>query len=551
MNRSRRSTYGYPYPWEREPMGWDYYMRRGGNTFFNTLRSQLGLYDVTDKVVGKITSKALEEGKNYFGTQFNFKAKDSVPVIKWIAEHDSKFKFHINNPQVIENGMNSQVINQISIANKEFLIKLDKGTFAWISSMDQFHKYSDAIFINNSNNGEDKPAGFEDMTIYIFGKKMRKYSAELAGLTNAVVDDLCQYIVMGGKEKNEYSITAKEINPRPLDSLFFDNDIKKKITNHIDKWLENESLYRDRSLLFKTGILLEGEPGTGKSSLVVALASAYNMEIVNINMPSFQNIDIDRVIESINADNNKYIVLLEEIDCVFNTANRDDDKIDKDDKTFISDLLQFIDSPKSPNNVIFIATTNYPEKLDKALTRKGRFDLTVDVSSLHTKESVVKMCKSFELEDDMIEDILQKNPLPITQSSLQAEILQRIKKKTSEDTKAEDDISDEEDAAVYQDQERYIKKFNIKNSAIEDLESKLDWKPKTYYFRSKNDIPETATKLGTLDEGFEPVLDTYYIKRSKAIYICVPDDMHVTISSTAMINAVVANDILDSVEITK
>ena len=147
-------------------------------------------------------------------------------------------------------------------------------------------------------------------------------------------------------------------------------------------------------------------------------------------MPSFQNIDIDRVIESINADNNKYIVLLEEIDCVFNTASRDDDKIDKDDKTFISDLLQFIDSPKSPNNVIFIATTNYPEKLDKALTRKGRFDLTVDVSSLHTRESVVKMCKSFELEDDMIEDILKKNPLPITQSSLQAEILQRIYNKT-------------------------------------------------------------------------------------------------------------------------
>lgn len=432
MFESRRNNYD---PMTGYPSNSGHLERRGHWSFAlsSGLKRATGIYSlqqIADNAIEKIVEKQLKNVKNYFGVEFTFTEKDSSPVIKWLAAHDPKFKTHIDNPQVLEDGITKQALDMVAISNQEFFIMLDEGTFAHISAHDRYYnKYSsNIIFSNNDGRGIDN-AGIYNMRIYIFGRYMKMYASELAKATKINTDNMCQYIVMGGEHKGEYTIVAKELNLRPIDSLFFDDDVKDVIVNHIDKWLDNEQLYHDRSLLFKTGILLEGPAGTGKSSLVTALATKYNMEIVNINMPSFRNIDIDRVIDSINADNNKYIVLLEEIDCVFGKGKRDDNQADKDDKMYISDLLQFIDSSKSPNNVIFIATTNHPEMLDEALVRKGRFDLTVNVEPLYKESKVVDMCKSFDLEADQINDILKNITYPIPQSSLQYEILKRIENK--------------------------------------------------------------------------------------------------------------------------
>src|SRR5574344_505998 len=91
-------------------------------------------------------------------------------------------------------------------------------------------------------------------------------------------------------------------------------------------------------------------------------------------------------------------------------------------------LLQLLDSNSSPNNVIFIATTNHKEKLDEAILRDGRFDLKVEVGPV-LEDAAVEMCKSFGLSDDKINKILTENTLPINQSKLQNLILQAIQSK--------------------------------------------------------------------------------------------------------------------------
>lgn len=489
MFESRRNNYdpmynGYPnYP---DPFGRNGYW---SSTLSSGLKRATGIYSlqqVADNVIEKIVEKQLKNVKNYFGTEFTFTEKDSIPVIKWLAAHDPKFKTHIDNPQVLNDGVSKQALDMVSISNQEFFIILDEGTFAHISAQDKYHSYSSSniIFSNDDNGRGTDRTGIYRMHIYIFGRYMRKYASELSKSTKVNIDNMCQYIVMGGEHKNEYTITAKELNLRPIDSLFFDDNVKETVTNHIDKWLDNEQLYHDRSLLFKTGILLEGPAGTGKSSLVTALATKYNMEIVNINMPSFRNIDIDRVIDSINADNNKYIVLLEEIDCVFGKGKRDDNQADKDDKMYISDLLQFIDSSKSPNNVIFIATTNHPEMLDEALIRKGRFDLTVNVGPLYKESKVIDMCKSFDLEQDQINDILENITYPIPQSSLQYEILKRIENKIGV---APDDSKKDED-----------EKIMVEMQPFELASYPQFEKVKTVRFIPIEKLPKTASFVDTI-----------------------------------------------------
>ena len=184
--------------------------------------------------------------------------------------------------------------------------------------------------------------------------------------------------------------------------------------------------------------MLFGEPGTGKSSLVKALASTYNRSIVNVNVSNLKYIDLVKLTQAINVDDVRdYIILLEDIDTLF--LNREDDKSDKDDQAVINKLLQFLDSNTSPTNVIFIATTNHLERLDQALLREGRFDLKVEIKPLKDKESV-EFGTSFTLSEDVSKDLIKSihKEFPdrelINQSLLQSRILSKIENRSVEES---------------------------------------------------------------------------------------------------------------------
>ena len=141
--------------------------------------------------------------------------------------------------------------------------------------------------------------------------------------------------------------------------------IKEDILKHIDKFLANREMYMKRNLPYKTGVLLEGPPGTGKSSIANMIATEYNCDMVLINMSEFSKINTDFLATTINADDKFYVVVLEDIDCVI--GDRQDENDDLENKKNVNKLLQFLDSTSSPTNVVFVATTNHVEKLDDAI----------------------------------------------------------------------------------------------------------------------------------------------------------------------------------------
>ena len=92
-------------------------------------------------------------------------------------------------------------------------------------------------------------------------------------------------------------------------------------------------------------------------------------------------------------------------------------------------MLSFLDSPQSPTNVVFIATTIYRDRLDKALLRKGRFDLEIELNDID-KECAFKMCKGFGLSDSEASSLLKdkySDATSINPSELQLTIINNIK----------------------------------------------------------------------------------------------------------------------------
>lgn len=402
----------------------------------NNMRTGKRLNYVLNNVISRGEEKLIGYGmnrvKSHFGKEFTWTAVDAIMFItnEFIKKYDKNF----------ENHAQKSLDGTDTLRNTEFIVHLEKGTYMYVATGTSIANRELLRLYGN----------IDSLYIYIFGKKMHKYCREVNNICSNYIskNELGIYNIYAGQTYNERTgakgvqksldIMYSKLQRRELSTLFFSYGEKEKICEHIDKFIENEPFYNERQILYKTGILLYGEPGTGKSSLVKAIASKYNRNIVNINIADLSRINIGLLTQAINADEQlQYIVLLEDIDTLF--LNRKDES-DKESRAVINTLLQFLDSNNSPNNIIFMATTNHIERLDDALLREGRFDLKVKVSPL-TRSGVIEYGKSFGLSKNIMEEIMKsiddKNGLKnhshyYNQSMIQARVLSRIENKSIE-----------------------------------------------------------------------------------------------------------------------
>ncbi|KAI8803526.1 peptidase family M41-domain-containing protein [Cladochytrium replicatum] len=130
------------------------------------------------------------------------------------------------------------------------------------------------------------------------------------------------------------------------------------------------------------GILLYGPPGTGKTHLARAVAGEAGVPFFQMSGSEFDELYVGvgarRVRELFAAARKKApcIVFIDEIDAVGSKRSAKDQSYMRQT---LNQLLVELDGFSSSEGVIFIAATNTPEALDKALIRPGRFDRHVVV----------------------------------------------------------------------------------------------------------------------------------------------------------------------------
>ena len=85
---------------------------------------------------------------------------------------------------------------------------------------------------------------------------------------------------------DEYWNTLCKRPPRPLDTLYFEDMFVKGLTDKIDRFIGAEDKYLKLGLPYKMNILLDGYPGTGKTSLIFGIASHFKKKIAILNFNS-------------------------------------------------------------------------------------------------------------------------------------------------------------------------------------------------------------------------------------------------------------------------
>ncbi|KAK2461070.1 hypothetical protein APHAL10511_006917 [Amanita phalloides] len=200
---------------------------------------------------------------------------------------------------------------------------------------------------------------------------------------------------------------------RPMSSIVLNPGVKEMLLNDAKDFLKSEKWYADRGIPFRRGYLLHGVPGSGKSSLIHAIAGELMLDIyvVSLSASWISDATLTTLMGRVPA---RCILLLEDLDAAFtrSTSREKSNKEDKEDKDkdsnsnsnansntstngsrrrnkngdqlsdvntlSLSGLLNAIDGVAAAEGRILFATTNHLERLDPALSRPGRMDVWVE-----------------------------------------------------------------------------------------------------------------------------------------------------------------------------
>nr|XP_048329167.1 AAA-ATPase At3g28580-like [Ziziphus jujuba var. spinosa] len=192
-------------------------------------------------------------------------------------------------------------------------------------------------------------------------------------------------------------------HPASFETIAMDQDKKQEIIEDLLAFSRGKDYYARIGKAWKRGYLLYGPPGTGKTTMIAAMANLLNYDVYDLELTAVSsNIDLRRLLIETTS---KSIIVIEDIDCSVDLTGqrkkrteqsclKDENKCsvkekkehkeEGDSSTYVtlSGLLNFIDGLWSSCGAerLIVFTTNYVEKLDPALIRRGRMDKHIEMS---------------------------------------------------------------------------------------------------------------------------------------------------------------------------
>ena len=199
----------------------------------------------------------------------------------------------------------------------------------------------------------------------------------------------------GNKTMSFGKSRARMLSPTDKNKVTFDDvagvDEEKEELEEIVEFLKNPKKFTDMGARIPKGVLLVGQPGTGKTLLAKAVAGEAGVPFFIISgsdfVEMFVGVGASRVRDLFDEAKKKSpcIIFIDEIDAVGRQRGAGLGGGHDEREQTLNQLLVEMDGFSANEGVIVLAATNRPDVLDKALLRPGRFDRQIVVSSPDVK----------------------------------------------------------------------------------------------------------------------------------------------------------------------
>lgn len=294
----------------------------------------------------------------------------------------------------------------------------------------------------------------ESLTLWMVGRN-QKLMADLMAEVRANGQDP-DTIAVFAWTNGGYMLVERRVK-RDLSTVYMDEAQKTALIADIKRFLARKPWYAERCIPWRRGYLLEGPPGTGKSTLIFAIACLLDRAIYTIN-PAI--LETDQDLAGAMASAGAGLVVIEDIDSIEITNERGapaatpgaypmmalPTSVDVAGSRGVSNapaqirtlgqrvpgkgltlsgFLNAIDGITAREGRILFITTNHPDALDKALLRPGRIDRREHLG-LAQKAQAVQMFARFFPEGDADAFGTEVEPmLPASPAKLQELLLAR------------------------------------------------------------------------------------------------------------------------------
>lgn len=221
-----------------------------------------------------------------------------------------------------------------------------------------------------------------------------------------------QYTIETSQQRGVY---FNEIKVNTDELMVLPDTASDKIIQQIEDFWTKKEKYGSFNFVWKRGFLLWGPPGSGKTTTIQLVANSIIEKdgiCVFVKNPSVAATGLE-VLRKIEPDR-PVVVILEDIDAITQRFSE-------------SELLALLDGELQIQNVVFLATTNYPEKLDKRLVnRPSRFDVVQKIDYPNDaarrlylgRKNPSLLTKTIETEENAEEVKKLKKSLDVRQADL-------------------------------------------------------------------------------------------------------------------------------------
>jgi mitochondrial chaperone BCS1 len=245
-----------------------------------------------------------------------------------------------------------------------------------------------------SRGDESTPAGNEGNKVNNSGFRFKQetYSLRIFGRSQLLLRQLLEEVIGRAVAFQAKKISAfvavyggwrrlRTFAPRKMESVILPDGTAEAILQKLKDFIAERSWYQEMGIPYHLGMLFHGIPGSGKTSIIGALAGELKMNLYILSLAG-DDMNDERFACLLSEIPPNSFMVLEDVDAAFATRKRSTEEgQNKTAGLTLTGILNALDGFMASEGSIVLMTTNHRELLDPALIRPGRVDFEVRFSA--------------------------------------------------------------------------------------------------------------------------------------------------------------------------